>query len=269
MAGIPAILQSVLFRCPLGSYRTERSAGRSWIVLSHKKPDSNPLYEASAESLVAWNPARYFSVRADVEKASDSGGGGAGRMKQIRVEARIRNNLLWHRIFDEYKNVSAFCKHNAYNQAGIGRLLNLKEYPHGPKGWRLAARRLCEQFKMLPEDLFPEQLYGVKETKAVVEVSIAELPGLRYRGLLPEKILYKKEIERTVHEVLEKLKPRESYVLQQRSEGQTYREIGEELELTRERIKQIEARGHRRIRENNAMNRKLAGAYEMMQEVEA
>ena len=70
----------------------------------------------------------------------------------------------------------------------------------------------------------------------------------------PEEIAQKNAIIELVNMYLDDLKPREAYILRQRyglnEEGKQYtlEEIGQELELTRERIRQIEAKALRKLK---------------------
>ena len=62
-------------------------------------------------------------------------------MKEIRVEARVRNNILWHAIFDRHKSVSEFCKSIGLGnrQAEVGAFLNLKKHPlNQVASWQVA-----------------------------------------------------------------------------------------------------------------------------------
>ena len=44
----------------------------------------------------------------------------------IRVETRLRNNVLWKLIFTNYRSVSRFCNaHPCLYQSAVGGLLNL------------------------------------------------------------------------------------------------------------------------------------------------
>ena len=142
-----------------------------------------------------------------------------GERKEIRVEARVRNNILWHAIFDQYKSVAEFCRRAQLNgrAAEIGRLLNLKESPLDRAGqFRPFAIRLGIFFKMLPEDLFPEGLYGVKKQYTVVEISLRQLPFSMQQLQLPasqEVTLINEEKETAIRAVLKNLTRREEAVI--------------------------------------------------------
>ena len=113
-------------------------------------------------------------------------------MKQARVEMRLRNNVLWHAIFDGHRSVAAFCAAHGLEQNRVGNLLNLKDLPRCPPGprhagetwtqrpWTKMASRLAAICGIPEEDLFPETLYRrVAEglpTRAAFEVDPPMLP---------------------------------------------------------------------------------------------
>lgn len=186
--------------------------------------------------------------------------------KEIRVEARMRNNILWHKIHDRYRSVAEFCREEPrlqlHHQSRVGGLLNLKASPRRKDGqWTVFASYLAEIFSMLPEDLFPEGLYrdGVVPV-VVLERSFSELPSVhRELALLadPETVegeFFQEELLRRLDGALASLSPRERKVLElhfglgDELEAKTLEEIGKDLGVNRERVRQIEARALRKMR---------------------
>lgn len=196
-------------------------------------------------------------------------------MKQLRIEAKLKNAILWHFIYDRYGSIAEFCRKQNYNIGTLNRIcgfINLKIYPAGPKGFWTIAKQLAQIFNVIPEILFPEQLYSLEKTKAAVDVSLTEIegPGRRLRMLpQPEHQMYAKEIERIMNEVLNELKPREAQVIRSRFiDRKTFAQVGKELDLTKERIRQIEHRAIRRMREKPEYLKRLRVANDMKDALE-
>lgn len=98
--------------------------------------------------------------------------------KEIRIEARVRNNRLYHAIFSKWPSVRAFCLEKGYYPSSVGNLLNLKVKPLTKKGvYNRTCKRLADDLGFLVDDLFPLPLYGIKEHETAFEVSLSQLPG--------------------------------------------------------------------------------------------
>ena len=177
--------------------------------------------------------------------------------KPIRLEARLRNNVLWHCIFDRYRSVSQFVEANPEvgNQVAIGKLLNLKRKARNKDGaYCVVAARLCGHFKMLKEDLFPDELYGFKETRAVLEIPFSQIEAPRERLRLPETEIAasRGQVGEELMAVLDTLPPREAEIIKLRfgleGEQKTLDEIGQIYNVTGNRIRQLESKGLGRLR---------------------
>lgn len=184
--------------------------------------------------------------------------------KQIRFEVRIKNNMLWHFIYDNYGSIAEYCQREGYSYPSVINIVNLKYFPKGKRGYHNVAMRMAAQIHITPEMLFPPELYGIEQTKAIIEVSLSQLPGLKETKMLPEHILFEKESKKLVHEALHILPPRERQVIEMRMEGEVFQDIADELGVTRSRAQQVEAKGMRRLREGPKTSKKLKAAYEML-----
>lgn len=178
---------------------------------------------------------------------------------EVRVEARVRNNVLWHAIYDAYPSVAAFSRKHNLPHMGVGALLNLKDTPHHGTTGKLKplARRLIRIFRMHEDDLFPRRLYEIEQTTAVVEVPMTALPpsSEELRCLLPgpDDVMAADDVRRVVHDALQTLTDREQVVLVRRfgldgDDPATLREVGEQIGVQQERIRQIEAAALRKMR---------------------
>ncbi len=187
-----------------------------------------------------------------------------GTRGEIRVEARLRNNVLWHAIFDKWDSVSEFCREHAlfHQQSSIGGLLNLKDFPINKNTgeYRPICLKLAHIFRMLPEDLFPPKIYEIERTHAVLEIPISSLPEAKERLMrlvapeTPEDTTNRREFREHLNIVLATLTSRQEWVLRQRfgltdeREVRTLGEIGRDFGVIAERIRQIEAKALRLLR---------------------
>jgi RNA polymerase sigma factor (sigma-70 family) len=180
---------------------------------------------------------------------------------EVRVEARVRNNVLWHAIFDNYKSVAEFCrKHPEVHQTNVGELLNLNGMsPRKPDGkYRKICVILSKIFRMHPDDLFPAKLYFLEDTKMVAEIPFSALPSadretLVLTGDSTGDAAMDEEMRRKMAKALNGLRPREARVLQLRfglngEYEHTLDETGEDIKVSRERVRQIETKALRKLR---------------------
>lgn len=183
-------------------------------------------------------------------------------MKEIRIEARVRNNVLWHAIFDTWGNVHQFCLAYKLNEWEVGKLLNLTRSPLTKKGkWRPFCMKLASILGCKVELLFPAQLYLIEMPASSFEVSFAELPPSTLQivrqlpaGENPEEILIAIAKRQELKEILQDLDPREKKVLfmyfglGDDGKEYTFEQIAEEMDVGPERVRQINQKCLRKLR---------------------
>ena len=184
------------------------------------------------------------------------------KVPDVRIEARLRNNLLYHAIFDVWRSVLAFCKERGHCSTFVGCMLNLSRSPliKNSGSYRPRAIRLAEDLGFSPQDLFPPHLYNIKTSKAAVEVSFDEMESL-HGGYVPllmpqkkvEDEVVKRELQMVAEDVLRTLTPLEEQVIRLHfgvgvGNPQTLHEISSVLDLHVERVRQTEARALRKLR---------------------
>lgn len=180
-------------------------------------------------------------------------------IEDYRVDLKVRNNLLLTAIEQAgYKNVSQFSKAVGISASDVGEYVNLKVPPLNKEGhFRPNAQKIIDFLGVLPEDLWThEQLTMELETnRAHFGIDKKNLTALLERtatGILefeePEQALEHKELRAKVQEVLDCLTPREKMVLLQRTDDQTLETAANILEVTRERVRQIEMKGKRKMK---------------------
>ena len=125
--------------------------------------------------------------------------------------------------------------------------------------------KLSRIFKMVPEDLFPEHLYQLTTTKAVVEVEPMMLPiGRSVLNLpAPEDPVddrFKREINEHLAKLICGLSSREEKVIRMKygireDREHTLEEIGEYFRITAGRVHQIESKALRKLRHPSRSNK--------------
>jgi len=180
--------------------------------------------------------------------------------KEIRIEARLRNNVLYHAIFDRWSSVSKFCEATGHPQTTVGSLLNLKLCPIKKNGeFRCICKTMADQFCMMPDMLFPLKLYANLITERTIEIGLIELDGIEEHKQLPaytgdpELAVIEEEEGVELEKFVSLLSPRQQFVIQKRFGlgpwGEcSYREIGEGLGVGVERTRQICDRALRILR---------------------
>lgn len=177
-------------------------------------------------------------------------------MKEYRVQVTVKNNLLLNAIEKAgYKSISDFCKSAELpNKSEVGNLINLKSSPVLKNGELSAlAKKILDFLCALPEDLWTEeQLFMRLETnKGYMHLDKQQMDVLSY-GERPqdtpelEDLVMRKELQAKVHEVIGTLRPIHQLVLKMRfgmndhQEVHTLDQIADKLDVTRERVRQIE-----------------------------
>ena len=182
------------------------------------------------------------------------------------IKISIRNNLIIKAIHKAgYRNVSQFCEQNGMGKTQLTSLISLKTPPLTQDGeFRETAKALMGHLCALPTDLWTTEQLTMElrrntSTKEVDLNAMVAALGMNseealhlIEGPSPEKELEDKEAAEVVNEMLETLTPRESRVLRMRfgigCAEHTLEEAGKKLNVTKERIRQIEAQAIRKMK---------------------
>ena len=193
--------------------------------------------------------------------------------KEYRIRVSIKNNLLLSAIEAcGYATIADFARDADVNQSTISAMINLKFAPLMQSGeFTRAAKQVMETLGAAPSDLwsaeqlnmslgksFVDRECGKAELIAALGVSSTELVGFS----TPEEALHHGDQVRVVNDVISSLTPREEKVLIMRFglqgvESKTLDDVGLAFDVTRERIRQIEAKALRKLRHPSRSNQLL------------
>jgi len=187
-----------------------------------------------------------------------------------RVKITVRNNLLLTAMEQAgYRYVAEFAREIGYQSSRVGDLIGLREAPIKKDGaFSDMAKKIMEVLGAAPSDLWTtEQLnmrleknvwedkYTTDTVKAILGGNIAQLEGAVYESAeKPEDQLNKKDLRAMLLQGLESLTPREKQVVLLRfgldeSREHTLEEVAQVMDITRERVRQIEAKAFRKLRD--------------------
>lgn len=178
-------------------------------------------------------------------------------MTVLRIEIKIKNKVLYDAIHKDFPNVAAFCRHYKISPVMVGEFLALKRNPfkYGKNNYGKyidTAMRLSEILKILPEELFPANLYGLKKTQFVIEKEIMAVQfnkRLMIENSNPENQAIRNEINEKLSGVIKTLPHRHQRVINMRYfENATYDKISKELKISKARAAQIENEALRKLR---------------------
>ena len=164
--------------------------------------------------------------------------------EDFRVQVKVTNNYLWQAIKAAgYDNVNQFCKAEGFDPGRVGEFMNMKAAPLGRDGdWIPTARRLSECLGPLPDELFPDSIPVLPSNATEFISSRDDIENLI------ESIDAKRIVGRLMASA--SLSKQAVQVLGQRSgdDEATLDEAGRSLGVSRERVRQIEAKGLRQLR---------------------
>jgi len=194
-------------------------------------------------------------------------------VKDIRVEIRFKNNLLYKKIFEKCNSVSQFCKKNDLYPTEVGRYLNFKNTPMAKtkRGVEIVpgifvkktALKIADTLNCSLWDIFPKQLWDFIGKKYSIEIESNKfLPYNENQQLLNITHVDKNQKFNydNINQVLSTLNEREVYIIENRFGLNNYKEqtlgqIARDLEISHERVRQIESKALRKLRHPSQLRR--------------
>lgn len=184
--------------------------------------------------------------------------------KDYRIEMRVKNNRIMSLIERKgFSSVAEFSETNRLNHNQVYRLINLRHSPLDRKGnFRKIVIDIAEILDVVPSELFNHQqmYFPIEENKKTIEVNAEQIYAITQESsqLSLEEGIAQENLSSLLLSNLEKLTPREQKVIKMRfgidTIEHTYEEIGRELDISRERVRQIEASSLRKMRRPSISN---------------
>jgi DNA-binding CsgD family transcriptional regulator len=181
-------------------------------------------------------------------------------MKDFEISIRVKNARLINKIKETgAASVKQFAERYDICYQSVSRCLALKITVYDKKfEVRFMPKKLGDIFNCPPTELFPESVWyeAMEVTTASVEMDEEEIKlALPYlsRGEIPalENQIFAEQIKEIGEAVLT---GREKDIVDLRITGGTFDSIAEEFDLSRERIRQIEQKAFRKMREQLKRN---------------
>jgi len=169
-------------------------------------------------------------------------------MKEIRLIVKVKNNILLSKREELGLSQQKLADMVKINMQLLCHYETLFLNPLGVRGYSKTAIKLSKFFKMLPEDLFPKDLYKIKRVKVEKQISLKEVENyLTYSEQLAlpvDERFDDTELHDVIDEVLKTLTPKEEQIIKDRfgfyGDEKSLETIAREFDVTRERIRQIE-----------------------------
>jgi len=179
------------------------------------------------------------------------------RPKQFRVESRLRNN----RLIAAREALGLSCP-QAADAIGVGYslLVNLEGFKRSAMNkttgtWTSSALKIADYYKVPPDWLWSEDALAIENgRKVTLELDAAEIVALqRTMPMSPMEAIDDQEKKGAIQEALQGLTKREFYVVSRLfgldgEEEATYRELGDDLEVSYQRVRQIVMKALRKLR---------------------
>ena len=181
--------------------------------------------------------------------------------KDYRVTVRVKNNNILKLIEAKGVSVAKVAEDIGMSYTTLLRYIQLRDSPIDAKGTlKLSAQKICVYFGVLVEEVWSlEQLTPIESNTRELEFSYHELTRLENISD-PILNLENDQLKEVIDFTLDtKLTPRESNVLKLRFgfEGDplSLEQVGDVIGVTRERVRQIEAKALRKLRHPSRLNR--------------
>jgi RNA polymerase sigma factor (sigma-70 family) len=201
-------------------------------------------------------------------------------LQAYRIKVTVRNNLLLTAIEEAgYKSSASFAREIGHTEQEISSLVALRKAPINANGeFCPLAKDVMEALGAAPSDLWTTEQLTMKlpknsvdevvttrfllDTTAMQSVlggNVLQLEGATYEDIeTPEQIQTKKELADLVEANMHCLNFQQQRVIRMRygfgsEKEHTLEEVADKLQVTRERIRQVEAKALRKLREASKM----------------
>jgi RNA polymerase sigma factor (sigma-70 family) len=169
------------------------------------------------------------------------------RDEDFNLKVTVRNGRLLRAIRERYSSVADMCRKMSRSHQTVNKLITMKSVPYNSKGWTDLALDVAGMVGRDPEDLWPDHMRELRLRKSTSEVNL-DLDDVK-------KLVQEGSSEKTISQLSalsqfsQKLTPRERDVLARRfAHDQSLDECAASLRVSRERVRQIEAKAFRKMR---------------------
>lgn len=169
-------------------------------------------------------------------------------MSDYRVKVGVRNARLLRAIEATGLSVMAFCKQEQLNYQAVSDITRMTSPPINQRGeFTPLAAKLMEALGALPQELWSAKQLNEALPRSTMEVDVSEdqIQGYiehRHNQELTAKLLS----ARTISE-------RDRKCVEARSADVTLEELGRRFDVSRERVRDIEAIAHRKMRKTASL----------------
>jgi len=188
-------------------------------------------------------------------------------MKDYLITVTVKNNYLWEMMKQRgIATVAELHRLSGISYSQLSHLSNFAEPAINKDGsWKNSILRLADFFNTEPECLVPPQHVeeALEKNRSTMELSSWKLDGMLQKIELDENpialIEHNEAIEKSTEQILSKskLNKREKDIIDRRfglngKERQTLSEVADHYDLSRERIRHIEMRVLRKMRDSKS-----------------
>ena len=177
--------------------------------------------------------------------------------KEYRMEIKVKNNLLYKKIYDTYGSVSAFCGTVDISEQMVRQFLNFKCELYNKRTSELkdSVKKLLNVFRCSLNELFPENYKVIETNKRVKEVSQQEIEAISMQSPELQLLTYdidseieQSDLRNNIEKILSTLTSIESEVIRLRYlDGYTLEETGKRIGISKTRVDQIAKKAVRKM----------------------
>jgi RNA polymerase sigma factor (sigma-70 family) len=194
--------------------------------------------------------------------------------KDYILQVRVKNGPMLRAMRGRGMNATRLAKESGASYKSVLRYLALERSPIMKNGeWAPSVKLIATALCLPPFSLFPEQHLETALARSSGELEVSKedvqlmLVGEHGAPQDPEQLMITDQLNTCLHQLLNTLPAREERCLRLRfgfvdGEAKTLDQVADDFKVTRERIRQVEARALRKLRHPARANRLKAVGYE-------
>ncbi len=167
-------------------------------------------------------------------------------MKDFSIKVTVRSARILAAVEKKFGTQTEMSRRTGLSTQHINVFVTMRVAPVGPNGWTEMAEKFASALGVYPSDIWPEHLREVRLKSATAEMSLDVAEVMAISGDSGPDVQLNMKL--LIAEAARALTERELYVVTTRSDGATLEDLANEFGVGRERVRQIEARAHRKMR---------------------